>query len=71
MKNKLLDRARDELFSHINRCGVIQANEDDQKDWMTETIEYMSERYPDLSSDDLEGLFNVGMRFCAPAVSNV
>ncbi len=70
MKEKLLDRARDELFSHINRCGVIQATEDDQRDWMNETIEYMGERYPDLSADDLQGLSDVGMRFCAPAVSN-
>ena len=28
-KEKLNDRARDELFSHINRCGVLQASPED------------------------------------------
>ena len=65
---KLMDRARDELFSHINRCGVLQATGDDQKHWMEETIEYLGERYPDLSDSDLSTLREVGIRFCQPAV---
>jgi len=67
-KSKLKDRARDELFSHINRCGVLQAAEDDQKHWMEETMEYLAERYPDLSDQDLQDLFTLGMRFCRPAI---
>jgi hypothetical protein len=67
-KNKLKDRARDELFSHINRCGVLQAAEDEQKHWMDETMEYLGERYPDLSEGDLKELYAVGMRFCRPAI---
>ena len=67
-KEKLLDRARDELFSHINRCGVLQASPEDQKVWMDETIDYVAERYPDLTDADLEGLHQVGMRFCQPAI---
>ncbi len=67
-KNKLKDRARDELFSHINRCGVLQAAEDEQKHWMDETMEYLGERYPDLSDSDLKELYAVGMRFCRPAI---
>ena len=43
-QEKLKDRARDELFSHINRCGVLQAEDDDSKLWMDETIEYIGER---------------------------
>lgn len=65
---KLLDRARDELFSHINRCGVLQASPEDQKSWMQETIDYMAERYPDLSDADLDALQQVGIRFCQPAI---
>lgn len=65
---KLMDRARDELFSHINRCGVLQASADDQKVWMQETIDYLAERYPDLDDVDLDALFQVGMRFCRPAI---
>ena len=69
-KEKLMDRARDELFSHINRCGVLQAAEDDQKHWMDETIEYLGERYPDLADTDLGQLYEIGMRFCKPAISH-
>jgi len=67
-KSKLKDRARDELFSHINRCGVLQAAEDDQTHWMEETMDYLAERYPDLSDSDLQELFTLGMRFCRPAI---
>ncbi len=65
---KLQDRARDELFSHINRCGLLQATGDDQEHWMEETIEYIGERYPDLSDSDLKFLREVGIRFCQPAI---
>lgn len=67
-KEKLMDRARDELFSHINRCGVLQAAEDDQVHWMDETIDYIGERYPDLTDRDLAQLRDIGMRFCKPAI---
>ena len=67
-KENMVTRARDELFSHINRCGVLQAEEEDQRHWMDETIDYLAERYPDLSDDDLQDLFTVGMRFCQPAI---
>ena len=67
-KDNMVTRARDELFSHINRCGVLQAEENDQQHWMEETIDYLAERYPDLSDGDLQELFSVGMRFCQPAI---
>ena len=69
-KEKLLERARDELFSHINRCGVLQAEVDDQKHWMDETIDYIGERYPDLTDGDLKGLHEIGIRFCRPAIAH-
>jgi hypothetical protein len=68
--DKLMDRARDELFSHINRCGVLQASPEDQKIWMTETIDYLAERYPDLSDLHLDQLHNIGLRFCQPAIGH-
>ena len=67
-KENMLTRARDELFSHINRCGVLQAGEEDQRHWMDETIDYLAERYPDLSDGDLQDLYSVGIRFCQPAI---
>jgi len=67
-KENMITRARDELFSHINRCGVLQAEEEDQKHWMEETIDYLAERFPDLTDNDLQDLFSVGIRFCQPAI---
>lgn len=68
--DKLMDRARDELFSHINRCGVLQASPEDQKTWMGETIDYLAERYPDLSDLHLDQLHSIGLRFCQPAIGH-
>ena len=70
-KQELMDRARDELFSHIHRCGVLQATEPDQDSWMTETIEYLAERYPDLEVSELADLKAIGLRFCKPAISRL
>ncbi len=67
-KEKLMDRARDELFSHMNRCGVLKAIDDDQSHWMDETIEYIGERYPDLTDGDMLELRDIGIRFCKPAI---
>ncbi len=67
-RNQLKDRARDELFSHINRCGVLQAAHEDQEHWLDETIEYLGERYPDLGEADLRELHTLGLRFCRPAI---
>jgi hypothetical protein len=67
-KENMVTRARDELFSHINRCGVLQAEPDDQRHWMDETTDYLAERYPDLTDGDLSDLYSVGIRFCQPAI---
>ena len=69
-RNNLKDRARDELFSHINRCGVLEAARTDQEHWLSETIEYLGERYPDLAAPELRELHTLGLRFCEPAISN-
>jgi len=63
------DRARDELFSHIHRCEVIGATEEQQVEWMDDTIQYMAERYPDLSDRELQQLRDLGLRFCQPVIS--
>ena len=69
-REKLLDRARDELFSHVHRCGVLHAEVEDQRHWMDETIEYIGERYPDLTDSDLRDLHEIGIRFCKPAIEH-
>lgn len=64
----LFDQARDELFSHIHRCDVIGATEEQQIEWMDDTLEFMAERYPDLSRAELEDLRTLGLRFCQPVI---
>jgi hypothetical protein len=42
-------QARDEMFSHVLRCGVIDALPEHQKDWFDDTMLYLADRYEDLS----------------------
>lgn len=65
-----LDDARNELFGHIHRCGVMQASHEQQKEWMTDTIEFLGERYSSLTPKDLKDLETIGLRFCSPVISN-
>ncbi len=67
-KQPSLDAARDELFSHIQRCGVLGAEDEERAVWMKDTVEYLAERYPDLSETELEELNKIGHRYCQPAI---
>jgi uncharacterized protein (DUF2235 family) len=62
------DQARDELFSHILRCGVMEAEVEHQKDWFDDTMQYLTERYPDLAEEDRANLRLLGERYCRPVV---
>jgi len=62
------DQARDELFSHILRCGVMEAEPEHQKDWFDDTMQYLTERYTDLAQEDLATLRTLGERYCRPVV---
>ncbi len=64
----MVDQARDELFSQILRCGVTEAEPEHQKDWMDDTMQYLSERYPDLTPEELGQVRVLGERFCQPVV---
>jgi hypothetical protein len=59
-------QARDELFSHVLRCGVIEALSEHQKDWFDDTMLYLSDRYDTLSDEELAELRVLGERFCQP-----
>ncbi len=63
------DQARDELFSHILRCGVLDADGVHQKEWMDDTMQYLGERYTDLSPEALTDVRVLGDRFCRPVVA--
>jgi hypothetical protein len=62
------EQARDELFSHILRCGVLDAAPEHRKDWFDDTMEYLSERYQQLSDDELTELRRLGERYCQPVI---
>jgi hypothetical protein len=64
-------QARDELFSHILRCGVIDALPEHQKDWLDDTMLYLGDRYEDLSEEELAQLRVLGERFCQPVQRKV
>ena len=61
--------ARDELFSHILRCGVLEAAEEHRKDWFDDTMAYLGERYEELTPVQIRELRTLGERYCQPVVA--
>ncbi len=59
-------QARDELFSHILRCGVIEALPEHQKEWFDDTMGYVADRYEDLTEEELAQLRTLSERYCQP-----
>jgi hypothetical protein len=59
-------QARDELFSHVLRCGVMDALPEHQKDWFDDTMLYLADRYESLGDEELAQLRVLGERFCQP-----
>jgi len=64
-------QARDELFSHVLRCGVIDALPEHQKEWFDDTMLYLADRYDALSDEELARLRVLGERFCQPVQRKV
>ena len=60
------EQARDELFQHIIRCGVLQAVREHQIEWFDDTMGYLSERYSELDENEVAQLRTLGLRFCEP-----
>ncbi len=65
---RLFDQARDELFSHILRCGVLEALPEHQKEWFDDTMLYLAERYESLTDEERTQLRTLGERYCQPVV---
>jgi hypothetical protein len=61
--------ARDELFSHILRCGVLEAAEEHRREWFDDTMDYLAERYEELTAAQLKELRTLGERYCQPVVT--
>jgi hypothetical protein len=60
------EEARDELFQHIMRCGVVGSDPEHQQEWFGETMAYFKDRYPELSGEQVEELRKLGERFSQP-----
>jgi hypothetical protein len=63
------EQARDELFSHILRCGVLEATLEHQKEWFDDTLLYLADRFTDLTETELNDLRVLGERYCRPVVA--
>lgn len=48
------------------RCGVVGADAEHVAEWFAETIKYMTERFPELSEQQITELKTLGMRFAQP-----
>jgi hypothetical protein len=59
--------ARDEMFQHVMKCGVIGAAADDQKEWFDSTMSYLADRYHELTEKEVAELRVLGERFIQPA----
>ena len=60
------DQARDEMFQHIIRCGVIGSAPEHQAEWFGQTMEYLEDRYHELGPAQITELRTLGERFCQP-----
>ena len=60
------EEARDELFQHIIRCGVAGSAPEHQEEWFNDTMTYMTDRYPELSTEQVSELRKLGERFSQP-----
>ena len=60
------DQARDEMFQHIMRCDVIGADPEHQAEWFAETMQYLGDRYHELTKAQMGELRTLGERFAKP-----
>ena len=63
------EQARDEMFQHIMRCGVIGSAAEHQAEWFNDTMQYLAERYHELSASEIGDLRTLGERFVQPPKS--
>jgi hypothetical protein len=58
-------------MSHVHRCGVLKASQEQQDVWLDDTMQYMGERYTELSEGQIQELRQIGRRFCQPVIARV
>ena len=55
-------------MSHVIRCEVLAARREDRLEWLDDTIDYMADRYPQLSDLELAKLELIGRQFLEPVI---
>ena len=60
------EQARDEMFQHVMRCGVVGADAQHQTEWFNDTMGYLADRYHELAPADIAELRAMGERFVQP-----
>jgi hypothetical protein len=48
------------------RCGVVGAESEHVEEWFADTIKYMTDRFPELSEQQIGELRTLGLRFAQP-----
>jgi hypothetical protein len=61
--SRLYEEARDELFSHLLKSRIADAEPERQRVWVTDTLDYLRLRYPALPESRLEHLTQAAERF--------
>lgn len=67
-KRTIMDDAKDELFAHMQRCQVPGAAEEDVREWMNDTRQFLADRFPQLSEAQLASLEMIGRRYAQPVI---
>ena len=60
------EQARDEMFQHVMRCGVVGAAAEHQQEWFNDTMSYLADRYHELTPAQVAELRAMGERFVQP-----
>ena len=63
-----LTKARDELMSHIVRCDVLDAQREHRLEWLDDTLDYMADKYPQLTDLKLAQLELIGRQYLKPVI---
>ena len=60
------EQARDEMFQHVMRCGVVGADSEHQAEWFNDTMNYLADRYHELTPAEVAERRAMGERFVQP-----
>ena len=63
-----MEKARDELMSHIVRCDVLDAAMEHRLEWLDDTMDYMEDRWPRLNELQLAQLEMMGRQYLRPVI---